>query len=181
MELCNIELRNCTKGHEIAVHGYYHLNLLECDKDDTFNEIYYDKHSLENAFSNKIYGMAYAYGKFNEEAMQIIENCELHYARTTNSTYDFKIPTNKLEFNPTCKFNDDKLEDLVDLFINTKSNINEPMLFTIWGHSWELDASSKDWNWFEKILIKLSNLDDVFYGSNAQVLGLDRRRENENN
>ena len=58
--------------------------------------------------------------------------------------------------------------ELCDEFL--KSNTQKPQLFYIWGHSYELDLNN-NWDTFEKLCEKISGHSDVFYGTNAEVLG----------
>ena len=60
------------------------------------------------------------------------------------------------------------LDELANRFINSKSA--EPQLFYIWGHSYEMDIGNISWEDFETFCEKISCLDDVFYGTNKQVL-----------
>lgn len=45
----------------------------------------------------------------------------------------------------------------------------EPQLLYIWGHSYEFDVDD-NWEYMESILKKLAFHDDIFYGTNSQVL-----------
>ena len=46
---------------------------------------------------------------------------------------------------------------------------SSPQLLYIWGHSYEFDVD-RNWDRLEEICRRLSGHDDVFYGTNAQVL-----------
>lgn len=166
------EIKKYLVGHEIAGHSCTHPGLTDCSFDDAFREVYEDKLVLEKTFNTKIYGMAYPFGTCNEQVMQIVADSGMHYARTVKDTNSFKIPLNRFELNPTCHHNGDKLEELIEEFISTKATEKTPMLFYIWGHSWEFGGGDHDWVWFEELCKRLSKLDDVFYGTNAEVLNL---------
>ena len=43
-------------------------------------------------------------------------------------------------------------------------------LLYIWGHSYEMDAEYITWEKFEQICKKLAFKDDIFYGTNKEVL-----------
>lgn len=64
-----------------------------------------------------------------------LKNAGVKYARTTNSTHAFDLPTDWLELNPTCHHNDKKLSELTDLFLSkTKSQKYLPAaMFYLWG------------------------------------------------
>ena len=44
-----------------------------------------------------------------------------------------------------------------------------PKVFYIWGHSYEFDALN-DWDMFEDFLRLISGKEDIFYGTNSEVL-----------
>ena len=55
----------------------------------------------------------------------------------------------------------------IDRFLNMDTD--EPQLLYIWGHSYEFDVDD-NWEYMESILKKLAFHDDIFYGTNSQVL-----------
>jgi len=64
----------------------------------------------------------------------------------------------------------DDFENLFRLgeeFINLKAD--KPKLFYIWGHSFEFDIYN-EWDKFEEFLKLISGKDDIFYGTNKEVL-----------
>ena len=50
-----------------------------------------------------------------------------------------------------------------------KLDATEPSVLYIWGHAYELDAYQA-WAWFEELCKLLSGKNDVFYGTNREVL-----------
>ena len=69
--------------------------------------------------------------------------------------------------NPPCHHNDADVMDLIDRFLASDSE--EPQLFYLWGHSYEFDVD-QNWDRMEEILKKLSGHDEIFYGTNREVL-----------
>jgi hypothetical protein len=45
-----------------------------------------------------------------------------------------------------------------------------PQIFYIWGHSYEMDYCSNNWRRLEDFFELISGHDDIFYGTNAEVL-----------
>lgn len=45
-----------------------------------------------------------------------------------------------------------------------------PQIFYIWGHSFEMDFRPDYWSNLEEFFALISNRDDIFYGTNAEVL-----------
>ncbi len=156
-------------GHEIACHSYTHPHLEELDDGTLYNQIALDKKLLEFMFSEDIVGMAYPFGTYNDKVVEALEKCGIKYSRTIKATNDFSFPQNPLLWHPTCHFRSDKLEELTEKFLN--SNPNEPQLFYIWGHSYEL-VTEEDWQEFESFCQKISGKDDIYYCTNREVLEL---------
>ena len=52
-------------------------------------------------------------------------------------------------------------------FINMKTD--KPQIFYIWGHSYEFDMENT-WAQFEEFCKFISGHDDIFYGTNKEIL-----------
>lgn len=166
------EIKQGLSGHELAVHSCTHPGLTNCTDEQLYREVGEDKRIIEKAFDIKVNGMAYPFGNYDERVMQTVANCGLHYARTVESSHNFFLPTNSLAWNPTCHHSDEKLDELINEFLTKEASSQNPMLLYIWGHSWEFDGSDHGWQHLEDICKKLSGREEIFYGTNAQVLNL---------
>jgi len=47
---------------------------------------------------------------------------------------------------------------------------DKPQVFYIWGHSYEMDFESDYWARLEEFFKLISGHDDIFYGTNKEVL-----------
>lgn len=165
------EVKDLYKGHEVAVHTLTHPNLTELDKDEIIRQVEKDRENLSKLCGYEVIGMAYPCGGVNNDdrvAQIIRENTGVKYARTITSTYQFGAQENLLRFNPTVYYVEKCLEEVVDKFLATETD--EPQLLYIWGHTYELDAELITWEAFERVCQKLANRDDIFYGTNKEVL-----------
>ncbi len=158
---------NLYEKHEIACHGYTHPDFSKLDYNTTYNDIYIDKKILESLFDCKIKGMAYPFGVYDEKTLKILAELGIVYSRGVHSTYSFELPNKLLELEPTCHYREKEIYRLIDDFINSSSS--EPLLFYIWGHSYEL-VTEDDWQDFENICKKLSNRDDIYYCTNIEAI-----------
>ena len=104
-----------------------------------------------------------------DRVADIVKNhTSIKYARTTTSTFNFKLQDNLYIFNPTVHHDDyDNLFKLGKEFISMKPDT--PKLFYIWGHCFEFDILN-DWDKFEDFLKLISGKKDIFYGTNNEVL-----------
>lgn len=165
------DIKNVYAGHEIAVHTLTHPYLQSIEDDDEIvRQIEQDRINLENLIGYKIEGMAYpGDGKNADRVANIIkERTQIKYARTTNSTLNFDLQENLYQFNPTVHHDDyDNLFRLGEEFVKLKPDT--PKLFYIWGHSFEFDIYN-DWDKFEEFLKLISAKNDIFYGTNKEVL-----------
>ena len=161
------------ENHEIAVHTLTHPFLNKLSDDEIINEIENDRNQLQELVDYEVCGMAYPFGSsaIDERVINIVKNkTKIKYARATKMTKNFDIQTNLLDFRPTLHQN--KYEDLFKLaseFVNLKTK--EPKLFYIWGHSYEFDEDNGIyWDKFEEFCKIISNCDDIFFGTNREVL-----------
>ena len=153
-------------GHEIASHTINHVEPCEVEPIAFYNEMLLDKVYLEALYKTEIKGMAFPYGGYNDEVVELVKKIGHLYARTTKSTYSFEFPSELPLLHPTCRFNDARLFELADEFIN--SNPKEKTVFYVWGHSFEF-ITEEDWIRFEEFCKKISGKDDIYYCTNSQL------------
>ena len=158
------------KGHEIAVHTLTHPDLTKYDDETIYNEVLLDKENLERMFDCKIEGMAYPYGTYNEHIVEILKDCGIKYARTVHSMGEPAKPSDLLVLRPTAHHSEEGLMSIIEDFLAQDSaKMEEPKMLYIWGHSYEFEVR-QNWDYIEKICSMVANKEDVFYGTNAQVL-----------
>ena len=154
---------------EVAVHSLFHPDLRQESDDSVRLNIETDRLILEKLVGYPIIGMAYPGGVFDDRVVDIIKNkTAIKYSRTIQNTYNFDRQDDLLRFNPTVHSMDfDNLSKLIDKFIEMKPE--EDQILFIWGHAYELDFEDT-WDRFEEIIKKLAHRDDIFYGTNKEVL-----------
>lgn len=167
------DVKSIYEGHEIAVHTLTHPNLTTLDKEEIIRQAEQDRLNLSELAGYEVIGMAYPCGGVNntDEVAQIIkENTGVRYSRTITSTGNFDLQDNLYRFNPTVYHMEgfDRLMELGEKFISMKTD--KPQIFYIWGHSYELDIAPEYWCKLEEFLALISNKEDIFYGTNAEVL-----------
>ena len=163
------EVKQLYAGQEVAVHTLTHPKLTQLNDEDALHQIEDDRANLEALVGYNVCGMAYPCGDYDDRIVNIIkEKTGVKYARTTQSTYNFEQQYDMLRFNPTIShYEFDKMEELGQKFLRISPE--KPQLYYIWGHSYELDRYEW-WERFEKFCLMMSNHDDIFYGTNRQVL-----------
>lgn len=160
------------KGHEVAVHTLTHPTLTTInDEEEIVRQVENDRLALSAICGYEVVGMAYPGGGVNNDdrvADIIKRRTGVKYARTTSSNCKFDLQDNLLRFNPTIAHGWENLFDVAEEFINLKTDT--PKIFYIWGHSYEFDESEEKWERMEKFCQLISGRDDMFYGTNSQVL-----------
>lgn len=172
------------RGHEIAVHGYYHrasgtLRAIEGIRDVLDNRI-----ELEQEFDTIIRGMAYPdSGVTNfvnadysyEKVKNYLTELDIAYSRTLGGDNGrFFLPDDWHAWVPTSHHNNDNLFGWIDIFL--KLDMSENMyiasrrsrLLYVWGHSFEFD-SNNNWDRGEEICKRLGGHDDIWYATNIEI------------
>lgn len=165
------EIKYIYKNHEVAVHTLTHPNLTELDESTIIHQVEKDREILSKLCNYQVVGMAYPCGGVNndERVAQIIKDkTGIKYARTITSTKGFNKQDNLYRFNPSIYYIDKNLFDVVNNFL--QSNTNTRQLLYIWGHTYEMDAGLITWENFDNLCKLISNRDDIFYGTNKEVL-----------
>lgn len=161
-------------GHEIAVHTLTHPRLPDIEDDnEVIRQVEEDRIRLSEIAGYEVIGMAYPCGGVNNDdrvAELIKNNTGVKYSRTITSNFNFNIQQNLYRFNPTIYHLDgfDKMMDLGEKFLSLKAE--EPQIFYIWGHSYEMDFAPDYWIKLEEFFKLISNREDIFYGTNKEVL-----------
>lgn len=166
------KVRSLYQGHEIAAHTLTHPNLTRITHEEIIRQVKDDADALSSLCGYTVCGMAYPGGGENNNdavAQVIYANIpRIQYARTITSTYSFDVQEHLLRFNPTVSHMEtDRLAALAEQFIRLTPAA--PKVFCIWGHSFEFDHLV-DPIAFEEILKKLAFREDIFYGTNREVL-----------
>ena len=148
-----------------------HPFLPDCTEEEIIKQVEQDRKNLSKLCGYEVVTMAYPCGgeNNNDRVAEIIRNnTGIKLARTITSTNNFELQDNLLRFNPTVYYVDDNLENVVDAFLSTEGS--SPSLLYIWGHSYEMDAEYITWEKFESICQRLAFHNDIFYGTNKEVL-----------
>ncbi len=164
------EMPELYKGHEVAVHCITHPQLSKLESDEEIiNEVEGDRKRLCEIMGYEVVGMAYPYGDYDDRVVDIIKkHTGVLYSRGVPQSLSFDMPSELLTLSPTCHHACDQLFELAEKFIALKPD--SPKMFYIWGHSYEFDQVEGAWERFERFCELISGHDDIFYGTNKEVL-----------
>lgn len=166
------DVREIYAGHEIAVHTLTHPNLTTLETNEIIRQVENDRLNLSELAGYEVIGMAYPCGGVNNDdrvAEIIKNNTGVRYSRTITSTSSFDLQENLYRFNPTeYHLNFDNIMALGKKFVDLKADT--PHIFYIWGHSYEMDFGTDYWFKLEEFFKLIANKEDIFYGTNKEVL-----------
>ena len=166
------DVKTIYDGHEVAVHTLTHPNLTQCDDAEVIRQVETDRLNLSELIGYEVVGMAYPCGGVNNDdrvADIIKKNTGVKYSRTITTTGSIDLQENLYRFNPTAyHLNFEEMMQLGEQFV--KLNPETPKIFYIWGHSYEMDFGADYWVKLEEFFKLISNKDDIFYGTNKEVL-----------
>lgn len=167
------DVRKVYEGHEVAVHTLTHPNLTTLDDAEIIRQVEEDRKNLEELVGYDVVGMAYPCGGINNDdrvARIIKENTAIRYCRTITNTDSFELQDNLYRFNPNVYhvLEWERLMDMGRKFIELKPDT--PQILYVWGHSYELDYEPDYRSKMEEFFKLISDRDDIFYGTNKEVL-----------
>ena len=157
-------------GMEIAVHGAHHPFLEQLPENLCTWEVLNDRKNLEADFGGFVRGMAYPFGTTSDSVVASLKQCGIVYARSTLTTEGFGIPTDWLRLRATCHHANPRLMELSKRFVE-EQNARSPMLFYLWGHSYEFDYDKPNNNWgvIEEFAEYMGGREDIWYATNIEI------------
>ena len=170
------------RGHELALHGYYHSAPGRVRAVSGIKDVLDNRVEMEKKYGRIIRGMAYPdsgtnvleHGMTYERIKSYLTDLDVAYARTTRSHGTFALPNDFHAWCPTAHHNDPKLFEYIDTFLSftytgyAAINRASPLLFYIWGHSYEFDRDG-NWDRLDEIAGRLGGKDDVWYATNIEI------------
>ena len=154
-------------GMEVAVHAYYHPHLEGLTPAEVTFEILNDRIDIEKMTGKVTRGMAYPYGSTSQQVVDCLKACGILYARTVQSTLNFNIAEDWLRLPATCHHNHPELMNLAKKFVEATA-VTEPMLFYLWGHSYEFEMKD-NWSVIEEFCEYIGNKEDIWYATNIEI------------
>ena len=166
------DVKSLYEGHEVAVHTLTHPNLTQLDEAEIIRQVETDRQNLSELVGYDVVGMAYPCGGINNDdrvADIIRRNTGVKYCRTITTNDSFDPQENLYRFNPTAFHLDfENIMALGKAFVELKTDT--PKIFYIWGHAYEMDYGADYWVQLEEFFRLISNKEDIFYGTNREVL-----------
>lgn len=161
------EMRELYSGHEISCHMVTHPFPNEIPAMSALQEVLEDKRALERAMNAVIRGMSYPQGRYTSQVIELARNAGMEYARTVQETKRFELPTDFMQWHPTCHHNRGLMECLDDFF--SPDRYEHMKLFYVWGHSYEFPRDN-NWTMIEEFCEKAGGRENVWYATNIEIV-----------
>lgn len=167
------DVRYIYEGHEVAAHTLTHPFLPELDDAEVIRQVEEDRQKLSELVGYEVLGLAYPGGGVNYDdrvAGLIKNNTPIKYARTGDWTGSFEPWTDLYKYSSTIyhHFCWDEMLKMGEKFVEMKAET--PQVFFIYGHAYEFDIFPERWARFEEFCKHLGGREDIFYGTNLEVL-----------
>ena len=167
------DIRSIYEGHELAAHTLTHPLLPSLDDAEVIRQVEQDRLQISELAGYEVVGFAYPCGGVNHDdrvVKLIQENTGIQYARTILRNDSFDPQEDLLRFKPnTHHLNDpQRIEEITRRFVEMETD--KPQILYIWGHSYEMDFEEDSWARLENLFAYLANRDDIFYGTNKEIL-----------
>ena len=168
------DVKTIYDGHEVAAHTLTHPNLTEIkSEDEIVRQVEQDRLNLSELVGYEVLGMAYACGGVNNDdrvADIIRRRTGIQYARTITNTDSFDVQKNLYRFHPNVYhvLEFDRMMEMGKRFLETPADT--PQIFYVWGHAYEMDYRPEYWAQMEEFCKLISGHNDIFYGTNKDVL-----------
>jgi peptidoglycan-N-acetylglucosamine deacetylase len=153
------------QGMEIANHTLNHPHLEGLPYEAQLQEYEGNKERLSRLFGVSVSGSAYPYGTYDAETIKVLKDLKIHYARTTQSTYEFHRPYNWLLWAPTIHHNDPLLQATLHRFYESGEEL---ALFDLWGHSYEF-ALNDNFALLEHFCGDIERHDEIWNATNDEI------------
>lgn len=169
-------------GHEIAQHCYNHVAPSLSSPCTVMREVITGRQALERRFDRLVRGMAYPdcgilrFDSQNsyETTRQILQNAGVAYSRSLGADNNrFQLPSDWYNWIPTAHHGNPQLFPWLDAFLaaNPKEGYaanGSPLLFYVWGHSYEFDRDN-NWELLEELCRRAGGQDQVWYATNIEI------------
>ena len=162
------EVKDLYSGHEVSIHTVDHPDLTDLDTDAIRSQVSEDRTALEALVGYPIRGMSYPFGNSNNTVLKVLSDLGIACSRTVCNTGTLNtIPDNPLLWHPTCHHSE--AMRFAQQIVN--GSRRETALLFIWGHSYELDAGTRNssWEYMDQVCRLLGDRDDIWYTTAIEV------------
>lgn len=160
------EIRGIYEGHEIASHSYSHPYFDNMCEADILKELGADKFFLERLTGREVAGYATPFYYYSDLMADCVRYCGFEYARISEESNDYSIPSDFYRWRGSKFHWDDDLEAFVDGFLSTEQEL---ALCQLVGHSYDLDVMDL-WDTMERTCHKVGIDPNVWPATHIEIV-----------
>ena len=162
------EIATLYQGHEVGSHSVHHMRVWSLPLDQLRWEMLKDRHRLESLVGYPVRGFVLPYGWRTgyEWCQDFVRSCGFLYLRHSESVPSFDLPSDFLDWKPTCHCGAE-LGKLWATILN-RSKDQPGQLFNVWGHSYEFE-DNLGWQTIETFAALASETPDVWHATKGEV------------
>lgn len=161
-------IKDLYQGHEVATHTMTHPTIARCPMTSVVKEILDDRLGLERIMGTLVRGHAYPNGSYSEEIKQLFRQMGIAYARVVETSGEFELPLDFMEWKATCHHDDPQLMEKAKFFAEFKKPQYLKLMY-VWGHSYEFDKND-NWEVIEEFCEYMGGREDIWYATNIEIV-----------
>ena len=169
------EIAELFHGHEVAIHTVTHPWLDRLDPSQIATEVLDDRKALEDLVGYPVRGMAYPFGNFSPQVVEVLRSLGVVYSRTCINSPNCFPPQEPLLWASTAH-QYAAAPTVPERFEALYNNPHAAGVFYIWGHSFEFHDKN-DWAGLERIYKPLAGKPDVWYCTNIELFDYEAARQ----
>ena len=169
------EVADPYRGHEVAIHTVTHPWLDRLDASQIATEVLEDRKALEDIVGYPVRGMAYPFGNYNPQVIEVLRALGIVYSRTCENSANCFPPVEPLAWAST-GHQYAASPTVPERFAALHGNPRSSGVFYIWGHAYEFHDKN-DWAGLERIFKPLSGHADVWYCTNIELFDYEAARQ----
>lgn len=162
------EIKELYAGHEVSCHTRTHPFPTQLNREMLVDEILEDRRTLERLTGYPVRGMSYPFGDYSPEVKDVFRALGMEYSRTCRSHGRYFLPSDFMEWHPTCHHNDHLMERLEQFQHDVPWGDRMPLLY-VWGHSFEFHREG-NWEKIEEFCKRAAGDEDVWYATNVEIM-----------
>ena len=162
------EIATLYQGHEVGSHSVNHKRVWSLPLDQLRWEMLEDRRRLESLVGYPVRGFVLPYGWRTgyDWCKDFVRSCGFLYLRHSESVPSFDLPSDFLDWKPTCHCGAE-LGKLWTTMLN-RSKDQPGQLFNVWGHSYEFE-DDLGWQTIETFAALASETPDVWHATKGEV------------
>jgi peptidoglycan/xylan/chitin deacetylase (PgdA/CDA1 family) len=169
------EVAELYRGHEVAIHTVTHPWLDRLDASQIATEVLDDRKALEDLVGYPVRGMAYPFGTYNPQVIDVLRSLGVVYSRTCENSANCFPAAEPLAWASTAH-QYASAPSVPERFALLHADARYSGVFYIWGHAYEFHDKN-DWAGLERIYKPLSGHADVWYCTNIELFDYEEARQ----